>query len=190
MPKKLIIGISVALVLVGAVVLTVLLVRSRSLTEEAPADGGAAVNVQDGAAGGSGSAKPPLGGSSTGQGATQATPQAGPCGDGVCSEGESWCKPDCGDAEEKFLGSIKTEDMTPTSFKLLWTTEKPSTGEVSYGTTDKYELGTIKATDAATTHSVQIRGLTAGGSYLVRVRVTEEGGTTREANLFFETPGR
>lgn len=185
MPKKLIIGISVALVLVGAVVLTVLVIRSRSLVDETPIDGGTTTQQQPGEGTGLG------GGKAAGQGTTPEVPQAGPCGDGVCSEGESWCKPDCGDADERFLGSIKTAEMTPTSFKILWTTDTPSTGEVSYGTTERYELGTLQDAVPSTSHAVLIKGLSPGGSYLVRIRSTEEGGKVREAaGLFFETPGR
>lgn len=190
MSKKLIIGISVALVLVGAVVLTVAILRSKSLTEETPLDGG--TSATDGGGAGLGSSTSVPGGTGTGQGGTsvETTPQAGPCGDGVCSGGESWCTQDCGGAEERFLGSITAIDVTSTSFKITWKTPTPSTGEVSYGTTAKYELGTVKSETPSLSHAVQIRGLSPGGGYVVRVRATEEGGLTHEAaDLYFELPG-
>jgi len=191
MPKKLIIGISVALVLVGAVVLTVLIVRSRSLTDEAPLDGGTTATEAGGAGGKLGGSTTVPGGSTPGQGTTTETvPQGGPCGDGVCSEGESWCKPDCGSADERFLGSITAADVTSTSFKITWMTSTPSTGEVSYGLSDKYELGTVKSETPSESHAVLIRGLSPGSGYVVRVRATEEGGITHEAaQLYFELPG-
>src|SRR5688500_1139968 len=116
MPKKLIIGISVALVLVGAVVLTVLLIRSRALREEGPIDGGTNVTDGTGAATGTGtgigtgSGGPPTVPGSTGGSGTSSpagpADESGPCGDGICSQGESWCRPDCGNEEERFANSI------------------------------------------------------------------------------------
>lgn len=115
--------------------------------------------------------------------------QAGPCGDGVCSVGESWCKPDCGNAEDKFLGSIKAIDVTPTSLKITWKTEKLSTGEVRYGLTENYELGKVASTVPSKEHATQIAGLSPGKDYIVGLNVTEDDGTKREAlQLVFETP--
>src|SRR5690349_14765749 len=115
MPKKLIIGISAALVLI---------VRSRSLVEEVPIDGGTTTEGGTSTGGLGGTTTVP-GGSQGGQGTTTTpttTPQAGPCGDGVCSEGESpWCKPDCGDKEERFLGSIKGT-VSGTTITIAWAT--------------------------------------------------------------------
>lgn len=188
MSKKLIIGISVALVLIGAIVLTLAIVRSRSLGDEAPLDGGDASTDVGGGGNGLGGTTPQRPGTGA---STPSTPQAGPCGDGTCSEGEAWCTQDCGDAEQRFLGSIKTSEMKPTSFKILWTTDTPSTGEVSYGLTERYELGNVQDTAPAKTHAVLISGLSPGGGYFVRIRSTEEDGKVREAaSLFFETPGR
>lgn len=175
MPKRLIIGISIAMVLVGAVVLAVLFVRSRTLTDGTVPGG---VTDGTGSTDGLGGSGPPI----------QTVPQAGPCGDGVCSAGESWCKPDCGSAEDRFLGSISAMDVTDTSFKIAWKTDVPSTGDVSYGLTDRYELGTAASSVPAGEHAVQIGGLSPGTNYFVRVRATEEGGLTREAaQLIFET---
>lgn len=194
MPKKLIIGISVAMVLVGAIVLTVLFVRSRSLTDEPATEGGSFVEsgTDQGTAGAGGlGSSNATGGTTTGQGTgtpTPTVPQAGPCGDGVCSEGESWCKPDCGDKDERFRGSVKSE-ATPTTLKISWATDTPSTGEVKYGLTERYELGTVSATAAAKTQEVLIRSLSPGTNYIVYLRVTEEDGKVHElANMSFELP--
>jgi hypothetical protein len=189
MSKRLIIGISVALVLIGAVVLTVLLVRSRSLTDETPIDGGTTTDGGTSTGGLGGTAVVPGGSTQGGQGttATPTTPQAGPCGDGVCSEGESpWCKPDCGNKEERFLGSIKGT-VSGTTITIAWATEAPSTGEVKYGKTSSYELGTLRSSTAATTHEVKLTGLSPGTPYFVRVIATEPGGQTLDSGeLIFE----
>lgn len=177
MPKKLIIGISIGIAVLGVAVFSILLIRARALREPEPA-AEVPVAVPPPAAGGLRAVEMP-----------DRTPQAGPCGDGVCSEGESWCKPDCGNAEERFLGSIKAAP-TPTSLKISWKTDGPSTGEVRYGRTDRYELGSLPSAAPATEHEVLISGLSPGGSYYVHLRSMGEDGSAREAGpLFFELPG-
>lgn len=180
MPKKLIIGISVALVLVGAVTLTFLIVRARILsgTYVTPGPIGGLDGTPDGTPTGPGTSRPDL------------PVQAGPCGDGMCSEGESWCAPDCGSAEERFLGSIKAEEVTPTSLVLAWKTDGPSTGEVAYGTSTLYENGTAKSETSAEAHRVALRGLAPGSNVFVRLTVIQSDGTRREVGpLGFELPG-
>lgn len=182
MPKRLIIITSLALVAVGVVVLAVLFVRSRSLAD-APAQTSETPMADTGGAGGL------KGGTAGGSRSDATVPQAGPCGDGVCSAGEAWCKSDCGSAEDKFQGSITAADVTPTSFKITWRTERPSSGEVKYGLTDQYELGSVASTAPSKEHAVQISGLSPGRNYVVGVSVTEDDGTKRTASLLsFETP--
>lgn len=177
MPKKLIIGISIGIAALGVAVFSILLIRARALREPEPGVEAPAA-VPPIAAGGLRAVETP-----------DETPQAGPCGDGVCSAGESWCKPDCGSAEERFLGSIKAVP-TPTTLKISWKTDGPSTGEVRYGRTDRYELGSLTSSAPATEHEVLISGLAPGGGYYVHLRSTAEDGSVREAGpLFFELPG-
>jgi len=194
MSKKLIIGISVALVLVGAIVLTVVLLRSRALSEETPQGSGTEAPGETGGPGGLGSSSTGTGtgtgtGTTPGQGTTgtPSVPQAGPCGDGVCSEGESpWCKPDCGSQDERFKGSIKGT-VSGTTITIAWATDAPSTGEVKYGKTSSYELGTLKSSTASKTHEVKLTGLTPGTPYYVRVIATQPGGQTLDSGeLIFE----
>lgn len=190
MPKKLIIAVSAGAVAVAVAIFAIVLVRSRALTDEAP------IGAEAPATGSGGQASGGLGSSSTGGGGQGAggapeIPQAGPCGDGVCSEGESWCKPDCGSEDERFLGSIVTTDVSATSLSIGWKTTKPSTGEVAYGLTDRYELGTVRADAPAAEQAVTLRNLSPGTTYLVRVRATDADGKVWEAEqLAFETPGR
>lgn len=186
MPKKLIIAVSAGAVVIAIVVFGVVLLRSRALTDEAPIDVGAPSTPGEASPGGG------LG-SSSGQGspAVPAVPQGGPCGDGTCSEGESWCKPDCGSEEERFLGSIVATDVTPTSLGISWKTSKPATAEVSYGRTENYELGVLRASAPAEEQSVSISGLSPGTTYFIRIRATDADGKTWEAGqLAYETTGR
>jgi hypothetical protein len=188
MPKKLIIAISAGAVVVAVAVFAIVLIRSRALTDEAPIGTETPPSDAGGqATGGLGSSA----GGGRGTAGTPAVPQAGPCGDGVCSEGEAWCKPDCGSEQERFLGSIVTTDVTATTIAINWKTTKPSTGEVAYGLTDRYELGTVRADAAAAEQAVTLKNLSPGTTYLVRVRATDADGKVWEAEqLAFETPGR
>lgn len=189
MPKKLIIGISIALVVIGAAVFAVVLIRSRSLgTPETPGAPPATAPPPQGGIGTSGGIPSGTATPGTPASGTATPPQAGPCGDGVCSEGESWCKPDCGSEEERFLGSIKA-DVTSTSIKISWKTDSPSTGTVSYGKTERYELGSLPSSTASRTHEVLIRGLSPGTNYFLRIQATEEDGDTHDSGpMNFETP--
>lgn len=176
MPKKLIIGISLATVLLAAAIFAIVVLRSRALQEEPVPGTGAAV---------------PAAPSTGGPPSSSVTPQKGPCGDGICSEGESWCASDCGTEEQRFEGSIVATEASATSIVIGWKTSKPSTGEVSYGLTDRYELGTAESQASATSHEVRLTGLAPGTMYLVRVRATDGDGKLWEsAGLAFETPGR
>lgn len=186
MPKKLIIGISLAAVLVAVAAFVVVLLRSRALQEE-PAPSAGTTETGGSSIGGGGLSSPTTGGTQ----AAPATPQEGPCGDGVCSEGESWCAPDCGTEEQRFEGSIVATEVAATSITIGWKTSKPSTGEVAYGLTERYELGTVKSSASATAHEARLTGLTPGTVYIVRVRATDQDGKLWEsAGLAFETPGR
>lgn len=187
MPKKLIIGISVAAVVIAGVVFTILLIRSRALTVDEASETSAQGTELPPPQASSGFVRPGGSQSATGGAAVETRKSTGNCGDGTCSTGESWCKPDCGSKEDRFLASIKTSDLTPTSFKLSWKTEDPSTGEVRYGTTERYELGTETSAEPKTSHEVSLEGLSPGGNYFVLLRVTEDG-ETREVPLFYETP--
>lgn len=192
MPKRLIIGISVALVVLAAVVFAIVLARSRALTEEPAIDTGVSSGTGT-SSGGLGSTTPPGGGTAAGQGTSTSAPvvpQAGPCGDGVCSEGESWCKPDCGSVDERFLGSIKAEKVTSRSITLVWKTDGLSTGEVSYGVTERYELGKTASLTPSRSHEALISGLSPGGGYYLRLKVKEADGREHEVGpMFFELPG-
>lgn len=186
-PKKLIIGISLAVVLVAAAVFAVVLARSRALQEETSPVTGANETGTSSSGGNGGLSSSTTGGST----APPTVPQGGPCGDGVCSEGEAWCAPDCGTEEQRFEGSIVATEAAPTSITIGWKTSKPSTGEVSYGLTDRYELGTVKSVTLSTSHEARLTGLAPGAVYIVRVRATDEDGKLWEsAGLAFETPGR
>lgn len=195
MSKKLIIGISLGLVLVGAVVLAVLLLRSRALTDEDPSASGVNETVPEAGTGSLGESGNPIRGTQDiGTGVADTVPLGDPsstpiCGDGACSAGETQCTLDCGDKNQRFFGTVVMKDVTPTSFKIAWKTDSPSTGEVRWGLTPRHELGTAATKRSALENDVQLTGISAGQSYFVYLKVVEEDGDTYEAgDLSFETP--
>lgn len=182
MPKKLIIGISVAVIVVSVVAFAILLIRQRAL---APAPGDAALpfeTVSDVRPDGQ-----PLGDIG---GSTETKDPVGFCGDGVCQTGESaWCKNDCGSEEERFRGSVGVGIISPTSAVAMWRTDTNSTGEVSYGLTESYELGQVATDEPSTEHQLLLENLLPGSNYFMQLKVTKEDGSTYEVDAFnFEIP--
>ncbi len=81
---------------------------------------------------------------------------------------------------------------TETSATVSWDTDEPSTGLVEYGLTASYELGSVASTTLATSHSVDILGLTAGTTYHYRITAEDEfsnSASTTDATFTTSTSG-
>lgn len=186
MSKKAVIIASIVLVLLGAAVFGIVLLRSRTLADvpTAPQDvmapqGSGGSSSETGGTGNLGSGSlgtGNLGSGSSGLGAAPAGPTSA-CGDGVCDSGES-CRIDCGSAEEQFQGSVRFLNPSPTSVTVTWRTLTPSTGTVDYGETESYG-STVDSTTPSTSHEARL-DLAPGRNYFFRIRVVEEDGTERE----------
>ncbi len=94
------------------------------------------------------------------------------------------------------ISKVTVTNVTGTSATITWTTDVPSTGQVSYGTTAAYgSLST--STVASTTQSITITGLVAGQTYDFAVLATgagatagaSAGNTSSSANVSFTTSG-
>ena len=75
---------------------------------------------------------------------------------------------------------------------VAWTTDKPTTGVVSYGTTAAYGLGTQTSSTLTTSHSVSIVGLNASTTYHFQIEATDgsqNSSTTPDATFTTATPG-
>jgi alpha-L-arabinofuranosidase len=94
------------------------------------------------------------------------------------------------------ISKVTVTNVTGTSATITWTTDVPSTGQVSYGTSTAY--GSVSASTAAsTTQSITITGLVPGQTYDFAVLATgagatagaSAGNTSSSANVSFTTAG-
>jgi hypothetical protein len=94
------------------------------------------------------------------------------------------------------ISNVTVTNVTGTSATITWTTDVPSTGQVSYGTSTAYGSQSA-ATGASTTQSITITGLVAGQTYDFAVLATgagatagaSAGNTSSSANVSFTTSG-
>jgi len=85
---------------------------------------------------------------------------------------------------------ISNITITPgnTSAVVTWDTNKPTQGQVAYGTTTAYELGTVSEAAYDTSHSVLIEGLQPLTDYHCRITSTDPlGHTADSADVPFTT---
>lgn len=173
MSKKLIIGLSIGLVVLGTAVFGVVLLRSRVLSDtraptvsppQTPSSGG--ITAPD----------------TSGSASLTETPEvlapALICGDGICSEGERNCSIDCGMGEDYFRSSVIIRPDTETSVTAMWKTKTASTGSLVYGKTPAASDGSEESTTPGTNHEVTLSGLDSGSNYYFGINVTESDGTT------------
>lgn len=79
-------------------------------------------------------------------------------------------------------------DMTPSGFRLTWTTVNPGTSRVRYGTTAAYELGIAGSDSAATTgHEIAMTGLTPATIYHVQAFSVAAGDTSTAGAMLVST---
>jgi alpha-L-arabinofuranosidase len=94
------------------------------------------------------------------------------------------------------ISNVTVTNVTGTSATITWTTDVPSTGQVSYGTTTAYGSQSA-STGASTTQSITITGLVPGQTYDFAVLATgagatagaSAGNTASSANVAFTTSG-
>ncbi|MGZ5075404.1 MAG: DUF7402 domain-containing protein [Methylobacter sp.] len=67
------------------------------------------------------------------------------------------------------ISSYSVANITANSAKINWTTNTPSTGTVSYGTSASNLSSQVSANTAATSQSVQLNGLAGGTAYYYKV---------------------
>jgi hypothetical protein len=81
------------------------------------------------------------------------------------------------------------ENIAPHSADIVWQTNKPATGGVSYGASAAYESGDVLETDGfATAHRVALVGLLSGTSYHYEIEQTDKMNNDAESNdMVFST---
>lgn len=94
-------------------------------------------------------------------------------------------------ASPPLLTNVASSNLATTSVTITWTTDKPSTSLVIYGTSpSNLNLTTVETSAFVTSHSVAIAGLSPGTAYYLKPRSRSQvswWGTTAEKYIF-ETP--
>jgi hypothetical protein len=87
------------------------------------------------------------------------------------------------------ISNVAARNLTPSSALVDWTTDRPATTQVDYGTTTAYGSSTTLDGTPVTQHSQTLRGLTPSTLYHYRVRSGDSsGGTTTSGDSTFTTP--
>ncbi len=73
-------------------------------------------------------------------------------------------------------------DEGTTTADVSWKTDEPAEGEVSYGLTSSYELGSITETSFKTEHNLQISGLVPETDYHLKIKSTDQAGNEAFSN--------
>ena len=87
------------------------------------------------------------------------------------------------------ISNVAAANLTSTSVTVTWTTDQPSSSQISYGTTTGYGSSTTLDTNLVTAHSETITGLAAGTAYDFDVTSTTASSlSTTSPNSTFTTP--
>ncbi len=88
------------------------------------------------------------------------------------------------------ISDIVSSNITDTSARISWKTNKPSTSQVEYGTTINYGSATPPSAQVTTAHSVTITGLKPTTTYNFRVKAKDSSGIeVTSPNQTFTTRG-
>jgi hypothetical protein len=86
------------------------------------------------------------------------------------------------------LTGLTAADITTTGATVTWTTDKPATSQVRWGTAaGSFSNSTAVAGNAATAHSVPLSGLTAATEYFVQAGSRDADGNLAAAETQFTT---
>lgn len=84
------------------------------------------------------------------------------------------------------ISGVSVSGVSDTAATISWTTDEPTTGLLSLGTTTSY--GTSATTSLSTSHSVSVTGLSASTTYNYQIMATDAAGnSTSTANATFAT---
>jgi hypothetical protein len=84
------------------------------------------------------------------------------------------------------VSDVAATDLTSNGARITWTTDRPATSVVEYGTTAS--LGLTKSnTELVTNHNITLTGLAANTAYSFRVKSVADGITTASTIVSFST---
>ncbi len=85
------------------------------------------------------------------------------------------------------ISNVASTNITADSTTITWTTDKPSTSQVEYGTTTAYGPPTSLNSNLVTNHSVNLSGLNGNTTYNYQVISSVTGFTARSSNYTLKT---
>ncbi len=85
------------------------------------------------------------------------------------------------------ISNVAISNITATGATITWTTDKPSTSQVEYGTSSSFGSSTTIDSTTKTSHSVIVTGLTAGTTYSYRAKSSVTGFTAVSSTDTFKT---
>ncbi len=86
------------------------------------------------------------------------------------------------------ISAVNSSGVTGTSATITWITDRPSTSQVSYGTTASYGSSSVNNSTLATVHSVNLAGLVPGTAYnFAALSANAAGKSSTSANFTFTT---
>lgn len=89
---------------------------------------------------------------------------------------------------EQLLITAHSVAVTTAGASIAWSTNFPTTGQVSYGLTEACELGSVPDPALGTSHGVTLGGLAAGSTYHYRIGATDPAGNmVQTGDLTFAT---
>jgi hypothetical protein len=87
------------------------------------------------------------------------------------------------------ISSVQATQITTSTATITWTTDKPATSLVNYGSTVTYGSSTSLNPSLVTSHSISLAGLSANSLYHFQVQSTDVAGNlTSSADFTFTTP--
>jgi peptidoglycan/xylan/chitin deacetylase (PgdA/CDA1 family) len=104
-------------------------------------------------------------------------------------DGAQWLSSaEVADTTPPVISNVTVTNITQTSATVNWTTDEASDSNVKYGTSASYGSTASDAT-MTTSHSVNLTGLTAGGSYHFQVTSTDASGNVAASQDFLFAAG-
>ncbi len=85
------------------------------------------------------------------------------------------------------ISNVAVSNITATGAPVIWTTDKPSTSQVEYGTSSSFGSSTTIDNTPGTSHSVTVTGLTANTTYSYRAKSSVTGFTATSSTNTFKT---
>lgn len=93
-----------------------------------------------------------------------------------------------GDTTPPTIYDVYIRNITFDSATITWSTDESSRGELRYGLTTSYEVGTVPVDQFSTRFSITLSGLFSGKTYHFQITALDQRGNVRDSvDYFFDT---